>query len=61
MVMKGQGRLGILVILTVAWTANVVRRTSLNLSNVKLTLDSEKMEISSSDLNERWADNFLQS
>jgi hypothetical protein len=54
--MKGQERFWILVILTGAWTARVVRRTLLKLSSLELTLESEKMEIiSSCDLDARWA------
>jgi hypothetical protein len=50
--MKGQERFWVLVILTGAWTAKVVRRTLL-LSSLEFTLESEKMEISSSDLDQQ--------
>ena len=58
MVMKGQKRFLILIILT---GANVVRGTLLNLSSLELTFESEKMETSSSDLDARvWRQNFCQ-
>jgi hypothetical protein len=56
--MKGQERFFILIILTAAWTAKVVRRTLPNLSSLELTFESEKMETSSSDLDASWAVNL---